>query len=363
MGNDTKNRIVKYIMDNQTASKVQLSKQLNLSMPTIISNVNELVEKKILIEVGEYESTGGRRAKSLGICRTYCYSVGINITANHIGIVLLNLAGEIVKQQRLRNKFAPDLTYFEELKKILDTFLRDTVSWEKVIGIGVSLPGIINQRERVLVKSHALSLENFSLRMMEQMMPLPVYFENDANAAMMAENYQKYQNVIYLSLNNTLGGAVCIDGKLFRGQYQKAGEFGHMIIVPDGRTCYCGKKGCSDAYCAASVLTENNKISLDDFFRRLKEGDKNTLSIWGEYLDKLAILITNLRMAFDSDIILGGDVGGVMTQYKMEVGKKIMDYNRFDGDLSYLMDCSYRKEASAVGVAKYFLNTFAEQIS
>ena len=64
---------------------------------------------------------------------------------------------------------------------------------------------------------------------------MPVYFENDAKAAMLAEKKQKYPNAIYLSLNHTLGGAFCIDGKLYRGQNQKAGEFGHMILVPVGK--------------------------------------------------------------------------------------------------------------------------------
>ena len=120
----------------------------------------------------------------------------------------------------------------------------------------------------IVLKSHALGIENYSLRFLEQALEIPVYFENDANAAMLAEKKQKYPNAIYLSLNHTLGGAFCIDGKLFRGQNQKAGEFGHMILVPGGRKCYCGKAGCADAYCAASVLTQYNRQSLDAFMEK-----------------------------------------------------------------------------------------------
>lgn len=104
---------------------------------------------------------------------------------------------------------------------------------EKILGIGISIPGIINQKERLLVKSHALQLENHSLSFFEQAFSLPVYFENDANAAMMDEDMNRYKNAIYLSLNNTLGGAFCIDGRLIQGDNQKAGEFGHMILVPE----------------------------------------------------------------------------------------------------------------------------------
>ena len=82
------------------------------------------------------------------------------------------------------------------------------------MGAGISLPGIINQKEKVLVKSHALNIENYSLNMIEQFLSFPVYFENDANAAMLAENPEMLKNAIYLSLNNTLGGAVSINGEI-----------------------------------------------------------------------------------------------------------------------------------------------------
>ena len=218
----------------------------------------------------------------------------------------------------------------------------------------MAIPGIIDQKERIVLKSHALGIENYSLRFLEQALEIPVYFENDANAAMLAEKKQKYPNAIYLSLNHTLGGAFCIDGKLFRGQNQKAGEFGHMILVPGGRKCYCGKSGCADAYCAASVLTQDNRQSLDAFMEKIESGDEKNLQTWNEYLDHLAVLISNLRMAYDMDIILGGDVGGVLSDYMIPLGEKVMAYNGFEHDVSYLKNCSYKKEASAVGAAKYF---------
>ncbi len=218
----------------------------------------------------------------------------------------------------------------------------------------MAIPGIIDQKERIVLKSHALGIENYSLRFLEQALEIPVYFENDANAAMLAEK-TKVSKCDISVLNHTLGGAFCIDGKLFRGQNQKAGEFGHMILVPSGRKCYCGKLGCADAYCAASVLTQDNRQSLDAFMEKIESGDEKILQIWDEYLDHLAVLISNLRMAYDMDIILGGDVGGVLSDYMIPLGEKVMAYNGFEHDVSYLKNCSRsEKEASAVGAAKYF---------
>ena len=357
----TRSRILNYVINNQITSKAEVSKNLNLSMPTVLSNINDLIAKGIIIETGEYESTGGRKAKSIGINPSYRYSVGIVITANHVGIVLVNLKYEIVKFRRVRMKFSPDASYCQDLSVLTSEFLKDTEYQDRILGIGISIPGIISQKAHLLIKSHALQLENYSLSFLEQAFDLPVYFENDANAAMMAEDMNRYKNAIYLSLNNTLGGAFCIGGKLFQGENQKAGEFGHMILVPGGRKCYCGKKGCADAYCAASALTDEIN-SLETFMEQLKSGDEAAEEKWSEYLDMLAVLISNLRMAYDMDIILGGEVGGYLAEHMLPLGEKVMEYNGFYHDIRYLRNCSYKREASAVGAAKHFLQDFIKNI-
>ncbi|HBI61776.1 MAG TPA: N-acetylglucosamine repressor [Lachnospiraceae bacterium] len=357
----TKYNILSYMLNYGDTSKVELAKQLNLSMPTVLTNVNELMETGLVTEKGELESTGGRKAILIGLKKDYRYAIGVDITAHHLGIVLVDLCGEVLKQQRIRMKFDAELSYYmqlaEELKKIYDI----QADSGKILGVGISLPGIINQKEKLLVKSHALNLENYSLKMIEQILAMPVYYENDANAAMLAENPHRLKNSIYLSLNNTLGGAVCMDGVLFTGQNRRAGEFGHMILVPGGKKCYCGKCGCADAYCAASVLTQGGKNKLDEFMESIQT-DVKAKAVWEEYLENLAILISNLRMSYDTDIILGGEVGGYLPDYMVELGRKIFKYNLFDDDLSYLKNCSYQKEASAVGVAKQFFWKVMETI-
>ncbi|MDO5337808.1 MAG: ROK family protein [Eubacteriales bacterium] len=359
--NITKYKILNYLLNQGPASKAELAKQQNLSMPTVLSTVNSLMELGILTEMGELESTGGRKARLVGLEPDYRYAIGANITANRLSMVLVNLEGAIIKQERIRFKFRPDVTYCSDLSAHIQSFYADTAASEKILGIGISLPGIINKAQRLLTKSHALQLENYSLKIMEQLLPLPAYFENDANAAMLAENPQLLGNAVYLSLNNTLGGSVCINGTLFTGQNQKSGEFGHTILAPHGKQCYCGKKGCADAYCAASVLTDNGQQPLEAFMEKIGK-DAKTDAAWQEYLEYLAMLISNIRMAFDTDIILGGDVGGFLPDHMVELGKKVLKYNLFDGDLSYLKNCTYKKEASAVGVARHFFQELISQM-
>ncbi|MDE7274707.1 MAG: ROK family transcriptional regulator [Lachnospiraceae bacterium] len=359
--NIAKCKILDFMLNQGSTTKADIAKQLNLSMPTVLSNIGELTEKGLVMEVGEMESTGGRKARRISLKEDYYYAVGVDITAHHIGMVLVNFGGKIIQQQRVRFDFQTDIAYCRQLAAQIQEFYKDIAAEEKILGIGISLPGIINEKERVLVKSHALQLENYSLKMIEQLFSLPVYFENDANAAMLAENPRQLGDVVYLSLNNTLGGAVCIDGRLFSGQNCKAGEFGHMILLPGGKQCYCGKEGCADAYCAASVLSDNGKRSLDTFMQMLGT-DADADRQWEEYLENLAMLISNVRMIFDTDIILGGDVGGYLEKYMMELAEKVMKYNQFDKDVSYLKNCSYQKEASAVGVAKHFFQLYVNQI-
>ena len=86
------------MLNHPVMSKAELAKELNLSMPTVLANVNDLLEKRLLEEVGEYASTGGRKAKSIGINKSYCHAMGLLITANHIEMVLVNLGDEIVKR-------------------------------------------------------------------------------------------------------------------------------------------------------------------------------------------------------------------------------------------------------------------------
>lgn len=358
--NITKHDILKFMMLQGSTTKTELSNRLNISMPTVLSNINDLMARGLVLEAGEMESTGGRKARKISLNENYCFAIGVNITAHHLSMVLLNLRGEAIRQQRMNFDFRSDGGYCRELAKRIQDFYKDIVDEDKILGVGISLPGIIHDKKRILSKSHALCLENYSLKLIEQLLPFPVYFENDANAAMLAEDPMRIKNAVYLFLNNTLGGAVCINGRLLSGENRKAGEFGHMLLVPGGKRCYCGKAGCADAYCATSVLTENGKYSLKSFMESLGKDEKAD-KIWEEYMEKLAILISNIRMIFDMDIILGGDVGGYLSEYMVELNEKVSKYNLFDLDGSYLKNCSYREEASAVGVAKHFFRIFTEQ--
>ena len=100
-----KNIIYKYILENKKVSKNSISVSLNISMPTVWQNLKELLDNNLIEEVGEFESSGGRKAKAISIVENAKFAVGVDITKNHISMVLVNLVVSVVKNIRLK-KFA-----------------------------------------------------------------------------------------------------------------------------------------------------------------------------------------------------------------------------------------------------------------
>ena len=358
-----KAEIVKYIFEHRNASKTELTKELELSMPTVLQNTKELLEQGILLESGEYESTGGRRAKSLTVNGKAAYAVGLDITSDHISFVLLNLRGELLAHTTREKAFYKHLDYYKEVFDELEQFIdASRVEEDKVLGVGIAVPGIIDREEKVLIKSHALKLENVGLQLFGQVCSRKLHFENDANAAMSAERGYDDADAIYLFLSNTVGGAFRTHGHLFRGNNRKAGEFGHTVIVPGGRECQCGKKGCVNSYCSAQALTDASGCSLEETMARVAAKEPKVLKVWNEYLDYLAITISNLRMMYDTDIILGGDVGAYLEPYMLELGSRVMELNKFDRDVSYLKNSAHKKGGAAAGAALYFIHKYIQEI-
>ena len=138
----TKYHILNHMLNHGDTSKVELAKQLNLSMPTVLSNVNELMEIGIVAEKGEMESTGGRKAVLIGLNSDYRYALGVDLTANHLGIVLVNLCGEILKQERIRFKFDADLSYYTRLAEHLRSYFSPQIAAEQILGSEMPTPNI-----------------------------------------------------------------------------------------------------------------------------------------------------------------------------------------------------------------------------
>lgn len=360
-----KNRVktAMYILNHDGVSRQEIAMALGFSMPTVFQNVSELIESGIVCENGEYGSTGGRKAKILSIRQGVCCTVGVEITAHHVRLILMDMSLKLLDIEAKRCPYEDTTAYYQQLGSLIQAFIEKNHVGpgygQQVVGVGIALPGIIDQERNLLIKSHALDVENVALWQFSQNIPYDVMLGNDANMAAYSEKGNMRQNAIYISLNDTVGGAVYQNGKLYLGDNFKSGEIGHMIVVPGGRKCYCGKRGCLDAYCSAKVLRrDDSDRSLSGFFEDLESGDPDSLKRWDTYLDHLAIIVSNLRMVFDCDIVLGGHVGGYMGGHMRSFSDKIREYNNFEVDTSYISLGTSKRECACIGAARMVIDNY-----
>lgn len=362
---NNRNRIYRYICKCRTASNPDISYALKISLPTVTQNTKELIEMGLVEEIGELQSTGGRRAKALSAAAGYRLAVGIDITQNHIGLLLADLAGTILKYDRINFPFRRTQDYFDGVSGKLEEFLKTAAAGpERILGIGISFPGIVNLRKQEITNSHALGVSALSFAEVSGCFAYPCFFLNDANAGAYAEGarFEETDSFFYLSLSNTVGGAIFHDGQLMQGREFRCGEAGHMTVVPDGRACYCGKSGCLDAYCSAKFLAEPGGGRLEDFFAGLEREEPEFVRAWEEYMKYLSIAVNNLHMVLDCDIVLGGYVGSYLEVHMGEIRKKVAERNTFSGDGSFVRPCNYKVGAAALGAALQVIETFIEQI-
>lgn len=362
---NNRNRIFRYICKHGTVSNPDISYELKMSLPTVTQITKELIETGLVEEIGELRSTGGRRAKALAVAANTRQAVGLDITKNHISLVLVNLTGEILRYERFFQPYTAGEDYYREVNKRLECFLDESGSQrESILGIGISFPGIIDLNREMITDSHVLEIKSLPFDSVSRFFGYPCYFLNDANAGAYAEGIQEEgaNRFFYLSLSNTVGGAVFSNGGLEQGKNFRCGEVGHMTIIPDGKDCYCGKQGCLDAYCSAKCLSELTDGKLEKFFKCLEQGEKDMIDIWDKYSTYLAIAVNNIHMVLDCDIVLGGYVGSYIETHIRDIQDKVSGRNTFEEGSTFVKVCNYKVEAAAVGAALKVIETFIEQV-
>ena len=335
-------------------SQPALAARLGHSGPTVLQNVRELMALWLLTEAGVFVSTGGREAKAFAAVYDAHLAVGMEITRTHLGLVVIDLAGHLVRHERTRLPFSMTTEYLHALGDAVNRMLeKETIPAEKILGVGISLPGILDSTGAMLTSSHVLHIYNVATENFSRYISFPCFFINDANAAGLAEVYDHdgQESLVYLSLSNSVGGAILIDGQLYTGSHQRAGEFGHNTLVPDGRRCYCGKCGCLDAYCNAGVLSDLTGGSLALFFEGVREGNPRCTHAWNEYLDHLAVAVNNLHMSFDCNVVAGGYVGSYLEEFGGHFREMLAARNTFEPDAAYFRFCRHKVGASAIGAA------------
>lgn len=363
----TRNSIYQYLFSSETShSKLEISSDLSLSLPTVHQNLTELMEAGLIRRDGTFQSTGGRRAMRLTIEESARFAVGISITDNGLYYIVTDLKMREVAYKKI-GYLPADMgdplgrVLSEELERFLD---ENNLNRERLLGVGITLPSAINAEERQAILAPSLHLKDFRLDDITKYIPYPFTVSNDATSAGYAEWFSApgQRNMAYLFLESGVGGAVLLNGAPYGGVNQRSGEFGHMCLVPQGQLCKCGKRGCLEAYVSTSRISDDLGITAKTFFEELEQGREDYRALWLEMLSYLAIGINNIRMALDCDVVLGGFLTQYMKPWLPELQRMTADLNTFETKADYIKLCRYPKRAGALGAALYFIKGFVESI-
>lgn len=352
--------IYRTIYYNGPCSRQNIADYLGLSLPTVTLNLSQLIESNLIYNAGSFESTGGRKPYSYSCIADARYSLGIDITKNHLSIVIINLNNQILISRRLRVPFSDTPDYFQFIANHVEELIdKSNISRSKILGCGISLPAIINKDQKSVSYATVIDISDDLYKHIQEYIPFPSLLFNDANSGGLAEAWHSTsnKNEVYLSLSSSVGGAVISALDISIGNNCRASEFGHITLYPHGRRCYCGKRGCVNAYCSAQTLTNFTDGNIQAFFNDLNS-NVGFQNCFNEYLDNLALTVNSLRMCYDCDVILGGSVGAYLDDYLDELKSRAIELNPFEDNADYIKTCRYKTEAAAAGAALYYVKQF-----
>ena len=272
------------------------------------------------------------------------YTIGIDLGGTNIKAGLCDNALNIIDKESaptLAHRSGEDIVAdMAELAKNL--IVRNKLTIDDIQYVGIATPGIANNKLGMVEYANNLPFKNFPMaEIFKKYLPIAnVYIANDANAAALGEALvgaaRGSKSSIMVTLGTGVGAGVIIDGKIFSGCLNDAGaELGHTVIMAGGRQCSCGRRGCWEAYSSATALIDitkakmkelkikgipsllfdcadrEGKVSARTAFNAKYRGDRFGEEIVEDYIENLAIGITNLVNTFQPEIIcIGGGVSG-----------------------------------------------------
>lgn len=259
--------------------------------------------------------------------------LGIDIGAGSIKASLIDSNGNVLK-----SSFRKTGAETNE-KQFLDSIC-DIVSEMKnssLTAVGIGSPGPIDSENGILIESANLPLlKNVTLvSHLKEKFSIPVYYNNDANLAALGEYHfglgKGSPNLVILTLGTGLGGGWVYQGKLFNGYKGSGMEAGHVTYLPNGSLCGCGQRGCTEAYFSASGFLNRYKEktgeildSAEEFFEKIRKGDKIALILLNEGIDALAQLCRNLihtinpeKIVFTGGLVKSWDLFGDSLQNRI----------------------------------------------
>ncbi len=260
--------------------------------------------------------------------------LGFDVGGTKISAVLGDEKGKIISTTRKPTiKHLGKNRLRDQLFEMGDQLLNEN-NVKKADSIGIIFAGLVNREKGIILSSpNVLGLENFHITAaLSDHFKCSVALDNDATGATIAERLfgagKNTDNFLYVTLSTGIGGGAFVNGRLLRGQHGLAGEFGHMVIMSNGSTCGCGRKGCLEAIASGKSISRRvsesitalrdsailskispGNLSAEKIFDAMRKGDMLSRLIVEETIYYLSIGVVNLACAFDPEVIIIG--GGV----------------------------------------------------
>lgn len=325
--------VLEMIRQHGPISRIDIAKRTGMSPTTVTSAVNELIRTGWVQEDGVGHSSGGRKPILLRFSPDRQFLVGVSITHTSIIIAEMNFKTVILREMRFPIQGQTSDDFVAYVLDSIDRFLQTVSDRQRLLGLSVIVPGIIDAERGVIQYNSKLQLKDIPLKaMIEERCQIKTYLDNDTNAMVLAEKlfgaYSQLNNLIYVIVGDAVGAGIMINGQVFRGFHGGAGEFGHTSIDQGGIPCECGNTGCLENYISwyavysrivSSIAKGRSsemlklaggdftRITSDIFQKAIERKDQLATEIAEESIGYLSVGIVNLINLFDPEmIILGG---------------------------------------------------------
>jgi predicted NBD/HSP70 family sugar kinase len=248
------------ILSGQT-SRAELARECGISVASVTNLVSELMDEGLVVEAGSVASSGGRPVTLLAPNPFGAYFLGADVGERGVAVELFDLSMTRVDREFRGGREEERIEAIsQDLDEALDALReRNPDAWPRLVGIGLGLPGIVENEADGRQVLYAQSLGWPPVAVTELIShDIPIFAENGAKTQAMAELWdgaaRGIDEALVVLLGRGVGLGIVSDGELAHGLTSSAGEWGHVRIVRDGRPCRCGGRGCVEAYVGADAI-------------------------------------------------------------------------------------------------------------
>jgi predicted NBD/HSP70 family sugar kinase len=316
--------ILQLIHEEGPISRAEIARKLKLSRPTVSRIVDAFEQTHLISSTGKSQPTGGRLGELYSFRDDVGFVLGLELGTREARVAIATLNGEIVRRaSRTLSLETPESVLPELHFLVTDAMSHFADQHTSILSMGVAVPGVVHLTpEPGYVDAAKIfpGLNNRPLRdELQRLFNVPVAMDNDVNLAAIGECEfgcaQAYRNVVYFFVGRGVGAGIVLDGNLFRGGAEAAGEVGNMVVDRASLYEQAGARGyleslvSIDQLLSASQATGNPHKSIEAFCERAFAGDQQALETLRSMNEYLAIAIINLTAAIDPEIVvLGGDL-------------------------------------------------------